>query len=597
MPGMQPRPQGPQQGIQSLTPNLMQMDIQQLQSELMNPGSSIPKFALLSTIDRKIKERQAMQAAQGMSAQQQNAMQPPGSVAEQVLAAAQQVPEADATQTLRAKAQQLMNSGRLAEASYVLDQIKEQEAKEFTQQRYAGGGIVAFAGGDAVWKKRLIEQGVPEFFINRMEAKGVPPETIETEARRSGYMPAQTAPVAEPTPYVPPEQRSVGERISDSLAKLRASSDPSMSVNQRLAAASGAAPAAEPPVELAPPSTTPQATPPREAYRPSMNYGERYVPPVEPPAFAPDTRTKPTARPASGIATAQPQPAAATPQSDFFTDFLKRQQSQQEERQKQLDALLGRETALSGERKAEIERRETARKGEMTEAEKARDDALRRATGFGARELFEMAASIDPRRGYVMGSLGKGLAGITGRQAKEQEDARKTFLERSKVLRTEENLLREAELARQGRDIEAQRGNFEAANRLQDQYQALLREVEKVRYDRQQDVIKGGLEERRVKAVESQARTQAAQAGKPAAEIQLMEWMRNPENRKLYDEIQSAKRAEERRLKLRELYDKRPLGSPEMTFEDFMIEFERSAGKSAGAGSAPPAGAVRLKGQ
>lgn len=546
MPGMQPPQGGPQQGIQSLTPALSQMGIEQLQAELMNPGSQIPKFALLSTIDRKIKERQAMQAVQGQAAMQQNAQQPPGSVAEQILAAAQQM------------------------------QPPVQARHGGVMRGYAGGGVVAFDRGGAA--QSLPVTDIAERFRTPLEEYNDAKRML-VAATKSGD------PVAI-------------KLYMDRMNALKAQLGPQVQSAAEMATSQAEAPSVVSQLMEGPPPVTPQAAPIPErsdARRPEIP-PQGIVAATRAPAARPEVQKPRPAAPAA-TTTPQPQPAAATPPSDFFVEYLKNQRAQQEERQKQLDALLGRETALSGERKAEIERRETARKGEMTEAEKARDDALRRATGFGARELFEMAASIDPRRGYVMGSLGKGLAGITGRQAKEQEDARKTFLERSKVLRTEENLLRDAELTRQARDIEVQRGNMSAANALEDKYQALLMEIEGKRYQRTKDEQDLAIRQGALKVQERQAAAAERTAGKPAAEIQLMEWMRNPENRKLYDEIQSAKRAEERRLKLRELYDKRPLGSPEMTFEDFMIEFERSAGKFAGAGSAPPAGAVRLKGQ
>jgi len=78
-----------------------------------------------------------------------------------------------------------------------------------------------------------------------------------------------------------------------------------------------------------------------------------------------------------------------------------------------------------------------------------------------------------------------------------------------------------------------------------------------------------------------------------------MEWMRQPENRKLAQEIEQAKGRAERAVKLYEQYTKNKLMLGDVSFEDYVIAFEKAfgGGMGAGAGSAPPAGAVRLKGQ
>ncbi len=69
------------------------------------------------------------------------------------------------------------------------------------------------------------------------------------------------------------------------------------------------------------------------------------------------------------------------------------------------------------------------------------------------------------------------------------------------------------------------------------------------------------------------------------AEVRLMEWLRIPENRKLYDSVNSSKRAEDRELKLYEIYMKNKLLLGDMSFETFAAGLPSASGATgAGAG-------------
>jgi hypothetical protein len=102
-----------------------------------------------------------------------------------------------------------------------------------------------------------------------------------------------------------------------------------------------------------------------------------------------------------------------------------------------------------------------------------------------------------------------------------------------------------------------------------------------------------GLEERKLAQQGQIAREQMAnalkvagmQADRTPAEVRLMEWLRNPENKKLYESIQASKRAEDRNLKLYEIYMKNKPLLGDMSFEDFAAGLKEGAGASgAGAG-------------
>lgn len=73
-----------------------------------------------------------------------------------------------------------------------------------------------------------------------------------------------------------------------------------------------------------------------------------------------------------------------------------------------------------------------------------------------------------------------------------------------------------------------------------------------------------------------------------------MEWLRSPENRKIYEDVQSSKREDDRLVKLYEIYNKNKLTLGDITFDQFVAGFKQAAG--AASSDVPPPGAVRPKG-
>jgi len=423
MPGMQPRPQGPQQGIQSLTPNLIQLQNEQLLAELMNPYSRMPKFAVLSALDKKRQQQQLEQAAKGMSAQQQNAMQPPGSVAEQLIQQVQQMPDP-------------RSRGR----------------------RYAGGGIVAFQSGG----------GAQAFPV------APPVETRRTYGYAPDYEDARRFGI-NLSPYDSPEVRA--EKLQR-LATMREFEK--QTAGNRAEIPTEESEATRKLLETAyADRSRARDIPPRIAAAPV----------IRPPAPGPDTRTKPPARPASGIATAQPAPAPATYQPPMGPDIYEKLEAEriaELEKQRTLpeDILKGRsgiEKLIADQLKAQQDDMKARRKA----AEEQRAKAMG-TEGFGARELFEIAGAIDPRRGYVMGSLGKGLAGVQTRQATEREAARKEFAQFERDERTERTLLNQMSQAEALRQLAVKEKDFATANALTEKLAALRTDFQKLRDERSQ---------------------------------------------------------------------------------------------------------------
>lgn len=324
------------------------------------------------------------------------------------------------------------------------------------------------------------------------------------------------------------------------------------------------------------------------------------APQVKPPA------APPVAPPAASSAAPKEKPPAATqarPQADIgLPKLLEEMDPYFKAERERLDA--------AGRPSADVIKAREAYDALMKEQAAARTAAAeRRAKGIEA--LQERAARAgDISTSDLLLALGTGLLGAKtfseglGGAGQQLQGMRKAAAERTE--RAQERLerrqdladqlaVKDAELARVEQaelvaratgDDKAAREAAAAKNGLLKERAGLLLKLEEL-----------GLERRRVTATEMQAQAAKAQAGRPPAEIQLMEWLRSPENKKLYDSIQSAKRSEERLLKLRELYDKRPITAGEMSFEDFIIEFERATGKASSTAGGPPPGAVRLKGQ
>jgi hypothetical protein len=77
-------------------------------------------------------------------------------------------------------------------------------------------------------------------------------------------------------------------------------------------------------------------------------------------------------------------------------------------------------------------------------------------------------------------------------------------------------------------------------------------------------------------------------------EVRLMEWLRDPENRKLFSEVQGIKQAPKTRQELMEQWSKNFMLQQKFPdFNDFVMVM--SAASSSAPGSVPPPGAVKLK--
>jgi hypothetical protein len=97
------------------------------------------------------------------------------------------------------------------------------------------------------------------------------------------------------------------------------------------------------------------------------------------------------------------------------------------------------------------------------------------------------------------------------------------------------------------------------------------------------------------RAAEGKANREAQrEVDRTPAEVRLMEWLRDPENRKLFSEVQGIKQAPKTRQELMEQWSKNFMLQQKFPdFNDFVMVM--GAASAAAPGSVPPPGAVKLK--
>lgn len=515
MPGMQPRPAGPAPGINVQAPMLEKLGLDQLKQlymQAMMPGSGVPvqPFAILSAINKKAEQEKAMQAVKNAAAMGQNAQQQGmGSVAQQVLQEA--------------------------------DQFREpvMAAHGGMMRGYAGGGIVAFSNGDAVWKKRLVSLGVPTDFIANLEARKATPEQIETEARRAGYMAAQPAGVA---PQFVPRSQEMEFRAAGASPEEVSGSPIETGVTQRNILS-----LLTPDVSGALTTARDIATGPDPEFysRMDQNYDfgdelERIkrrqlaskiaVPATEVPERLKDARQIPAPSTRSlGAGTGATKTNVATVRADVPSerkttalpkfDYSQQDREAQEARDKRIEELTKQQavtpevaagrTGLESLVREEMEARKARLAQDRATAEQRRQEAIERAPGvFSPEGLLAIAASIDPRRGQEIGSAARGAFGVMSSQRKAQEEARKEFRDFEKAERTEQNLLSQMRILEEQRRLAIFENDATKAN-------AITKEI----YQVQQEFVKNRndieIKRRDAAAKELEAQARMTAAGKP----------------------------------------------------------------------------------
>lgn len=466
MPGMQPPMGGPSAGVVDLVGPLKNLPEQVLTMELLNPQSKLEKYAVLAALDQKNRERKTMQAVQNMQAMQQNAqMQGQGTIAQQVAQEAQEEPE-DMQEPVMAALGGLMRS-------------------------YAGGGIVAFTNGGNVENPELIlpQQIIAEPTITPKRRKPRPDEVqaIVDEMRRQGktiglstikdieegkitiedVAPGVNFPVVPPQAAINLEEM---KRVREATQR-----GPTFDIRD----AAGAIPQLQAQLQRVGPSERRAIEQQLEILRQRAATEPRPTSAV--PTAAP-IRDRSMEIASESVAAPVPAPAPMVQQGISITSGIpaalreRFEQRMQEETPKPA-SLTAAERGLDALLQARIAQEERFGREGLEETRRAAEQALTRSKDFGARDWFEIAASIDPRRGYELGSLGKGLSGVMGRQEQAREAARKELTAAQREQRQIDNRVAELRILAQQEQLARERGEFDRAEKIKDRRFTLEKEL------------------------------------------------------------------------------------------------------------------------
>jgi len=303
---------------------------------------------------------------------------------------------------------------------------------------------------------------------------------------------------------------------------------------------------------------------------------------------APGTgQQRPPAAPAAA-APAAPMPgirATLTPEEQRMYD--ERKAALEGRKTLPADLLAGRAglSALMQKNLAE-ERAEAETFGK--EALAARDAALARAQ----RDVFSdpmallgLAGTIDTRKGQGMGSFARGLSGIMGQREAAAEAARKEYATAQGTMRVLQANIRRGSMLEAQRVQAMNEQDYTRVSQLDDAIAQNAAERAKLEREVQNKAFDQALESRKAAATERQARASEISVNKPPAELALMEWLRDPKNKKLYEEIQGVKQAPRTRQELMEQWSKNfMLQQRYPNFDDFAAAMNVAGATGAGAG-------------
>ena len=511
-PNMPPQPSSPQQMMQSQTPLLESMNLDQLKQIFaleMSPGAprKFDPSLVMAQISKAVEAERTRRALQMQQVQQQNAQQPPGTVAQQVLAQAQQL------QTPERQPQM---------------QPPVMAAHGGAMHSYADGGIVALRNGGDTEEERLREQ------IRNMFASAASPFNIlgpraEQERQRAQdimrMLPSldkeqmrnilgMTQRVVEPTAY---QEFGPGERteprvafetdMARRMAPYRSTGRDRPDVMSAQPAGSGAMQSA------APMATTFDITNPASINALRMAAQDTSLPEAE----RADLRRRIAMMEGQQPAQARPMQANAprpnlTPEEEGF--YRSREAALQGRRTLPPEVLAGRQgiAALAAQNLA-AQRAEAEQFG--TEARQRRDEAMARAGRSlfsDPGSLFALAGSIDTRRGQALGSAARGLSGLMARQEEARTAAGREYATAQQTERMLQANIRQANMLEEQRKQAIIEREPERVAQIEDALAKNAMERSQLVRQREEYAEKMVLDERRVGAMEADA---AAKLGRP----------------------------------------------------------------------------------
>jgi hypothetical protein len=479
MPGMMPSQSGPKPGLTAFVPSLVGLEIPQMLQLFGDPNSPIPKNRVLAAIVEKQKEMAARKSVQNQMAMQQNAGQQPP-IAQQVVAQAQQMQQVEQQagqqspeQQIRRRIETALAQGKVAEASQLMDMLKQVEQEQFTSgdQGYAGGGAVAFEDGGET--EDLSDD--PRLPLSERLARAQKRMSL---SRQQGV------------------GRSFAERFPDPAQSTTDTGDELTRMLGRMPA----------PVPMTMRDTR-GATPETVAAARNLGTGQQ----------------RPPAAPAAAPAALMPGiRSTLTPEEQRMYD--ERKAALEGRKTLPADLLAGRAglSALMQKNLAE-ERAEAETFGK--EALAARDAALARAQ----RDVFSdpmallgLAGTIDTRKGQGMGSFARGLSGIMGQREAAAEAARKEYATAQGTMRLLQSNIRRGNMLEAQRVQAMNEQEYGRVNQLDDAIAQNAAERAKLERDVQNKAFDQALESRKAAATERQARASEINAGKPTGTVALL---------------------------------------------------------------------------
>lgn len=528
-PGM-PQPSSPQQMTQSQTPMLESMNLNQLQqifAQEMSPGAPgrFSPLLVMAQISKAVEAEKTRKAAQMQQVQQQNAQQPQGTIAQQVMAQAQQV-----QQPVMAAHGGMMHG-------------------------YAGGGMVALRDGGAL--KFQTAGVVPPGLLNPdFDEEGLPRSKDEREniidynnKIRAAYERQMQAKAAQaPRPAAPSMQdvagMMAGRRQLEQFYKPR---DPNAYTPEAMAyRVSGMSPADAPGRGMAAESVTPQAvrqaapqpsatafdiTSPQSINALRMAAQNTSLPEAERADLRRRIAMMESQRPApTGVAALAKPQATLTPEE--LKVFADREAALQGRRNVPPEVLAGRQgiAALASENLA-AQRAEAQQFGD--EARQRRDEAMARAGRnifSDPASLLALAGSIDTRRGQALGSAARGLSGLMAKQEEARTAAGRDYAQAQQTERLLQANIRQANMLERQRQQAILEREPERVAQIEDALAKNSMDRAQLERQRQEYAEKMALEGRRVEAMEADA---AAKLGRPT-EIDF--FRQDPEGYKRFQE-------------------------------------------------------------
>lgn len=391
-------------GVASFVKPLSAMDPALLQRELANPTSQYPKFAVLAALDSKNKQLKAQQAMQQQLAMQQAQAQGQGTVADQIVAESGQLQGAYAhggeVQKFQAGGSTAFDDLFLAtrpdrQVGAVGGETYEEREKRLALEKELAAAEEARQRPLA----RLLQAISPESKLRR----SMYPSREELLAAREGRAPQKAATVATPQFDL---SGSPAENISALVGALRA--NPNMPAEERNAIArristlSANLPRGETGAEEQPPRREPLPDTGVARFAPSTGGITQVLPRTAPPT---DTTAMDEVR------------ARENAQQALITAGAQKSEAEQAQQQN-VYAL----------RKKQFEEAQATTAAARAEAERRLQEAKSRPGIFSDPEaLAGLAGAISTRKGELMGSAARGLAGLQSERRKALEAAQEKY--------------------------------------------------------------------------------------------------------------------------------------------------------------------------